>query len=424
MTYCPFCGSMINDVDLFCPTCNRKLPDNFLQVNRNNQFKSRDDEFLKIDSKSSIKYPSGYYQNQSQNEYPPTYYKSEFPPTEYKESRFSKLYSILSFIIIFILIIATVQAGILDFSPTRYMEFPESAEFTVERSTTISCIQGEADYDLRIPKPVSLYIIDNGNNGYIQQIINVDATGKYNLENNIYHWQEEISGGEHHNIKITYNIKSKTYQWDIDKSNSGTIDDIPSVYTNKYSSTEDEWLIETTNPQVQSLAAQLTQEKTTVYEKVKAIYIYLKENVGYEVLDREPQSCSKTIQLMRGDCDDQSILFSAMCRSLGIPAWLEFGFIYDKSNNQWGGHGWSTVVIPLKNGNIATPHIDIVNRKFLWEDCYRITEWVDDGNGENLKSYYDYFQSRSKVGTKVDITEPYFNTIELKTYGTVKIPVD
>lgn len=410
MPYCPFCGAIVNDMDINCAVCKAKLPDNYLQINRNEQL-SRNEEFLKIQQN----YPQYNYQ------YPPHEYQSEYPEVEKKRSWASALYRIFCILISILLIFAIFQYGLFEFSPTKYTEVPKFAEFTVERITTIICISGSATYELKIPKPKSLKIDNNPNNEYIQHVVSVSPNGDY-IENNYwYNWEEKISAGEKHNIKITYKIKAKTYKWDIDESNSGTIDDIPKVYADRYSSEKDEWLIETTNPIVVSLAEQLTKDKTNVYEKVRAIYLFLKENIKYEI-HKEPQSCTTTLQTMTGDCDDQSILFSALCRAVGIPAWLEYGFIYDKKNKKWGGHGWATVCIPLKNGYVATPSVDVVNKKFLWEDCYRITEWVDDGNAENLKNYYDFFKSTSKGNTLIKITEPYFKTIELKTYGSIKIP--
>lgn len=424
MTHCPFCGSIVNDMDTFCPVCRGELPDSVFQNNSNQGYtRTSNDDFIEFNQNNSkqYQYPQQYYQQ----EIPPPIVEDYRPPKK-KRSWVRGLYQLLGILLPLILFFAIFQSGLIDdlVNPTAYTVYPESVEFTVKRSTTISCTKGESEYELRIPKPISIKVIDEGNSDYLQKILSVTPSSNHDEINDIYFWNEKIESGESHTISITYRIKALTHQWDIDERDSGTISDIPQNYIDKYSTTENEWLIETTNPDVKKLAKQLTQDKSNVYEKIKAIYDYFQENFGYEVLDREPQTCTRTLQIQRGDCDDQSILFSAMCRSIGIPVWLEFGFIYDKNKNQWGGHGWTTVVIPLKNGNIATPHIDIVNKKFMWQDCYRITEWVDDGNGENLKNYYDYFHSSSKPGTQLTITEPYFNTIELKTFGTVKIPIE
>lgn len=441
MPHCPFCGYLVNEMDMICPNCKSRLPDNFLQV-KSNQFKSQENEFLEFNENRTNQYQQNYPPPQYQTQYPPPqyqtqypqpYYQNEYPPVKKKRSKVRVVSSILGVLVILILVLAIFQFDKLDrieeffndmFDPTPYTEYPESVEFTVERSTTISCIRGNASYELRIPKPKSLRIDDNGNKEYLQEVVSVSATGDYTENGYWYNWKNDIAGGGKHDIKITYRIKAKTYQWNIDESKSGKVSDIPKTYTDRYSSTKDEWYIETTNPTVKSLARQLTEDKTNVYEKVKAIYEYLKENVVY-VVHNEPQSCTSTLQTMSGDCDDQSILFCALCRSVGIPAWLELGFVYDKTQQQWGGHGWATVCIPKKDGYIATPHVDVVNSRFLWEDCYRITEWIDDGNAENLKNYYNYFNSTLRNGAKLIISEtPNFYTSSLKTSGTIKIPVE
>jgi hypothetical protein len=102
-----------------------------------------------------------------------------------------------------------------------------------------------------------------------------------------------------------------------------------------------------------------------------------------------------------GDCDDFSILFSSIARAAGIPAWLELGkipaFIDDKGScnlEDWGGHAWVNALVPLKDGTSIVVSIDLANSYFLWMPPYRISDWVDNGNGDDLYSYYYLFSSQ------------------------------
>jgi hypothetical protein len=78
---------------------------------------------------------------------------------------------------------------------------------------------------------------------------------------------------------------------------------------------------------------------------------------NYEV----PIYPTKTLEDGLGDCDDQSILFISMCRSLGIPAYLQVGILIHNrigdSKTSWDGHltniqdgvgwhGWAMIYIP------------------------------------------------------------------------------
>ncbi|KON30892.1 hypothetical protein AC482_02850 [miscellaneous Crenarchaeota group-15 archaeon DG-45] len=79
---------------------------------------------------------------------------------------------------------------------------------------------------------------------------------------------------------------------------------------------------------------------------------------GYREVPRYPE---ETLAEGLGDCDDQAILLVAMCRSLGIPAILQVGVIFNEGirseRSAWGGHlrveqrgvgwhGWALVYMP------------------------------------------------------------------------------
>jgi hypothetical protein len=74
-----------------------------------------------------------------------------------------------------------------------------------------------------------------------------------------------------------------------------------------------------------------------------------------------PQYPSATLENHLGDCDDQSILLITICRSLGIPAYLQVGIYInpniDDMDSSWEGHlateadgvgwhGWAMIYIP------------------------------------------------------------------------------
>jgi hypothetical protein len=83
----------------------------------------------------------------------------------------------------------------------------------------------------------------------------------------------------------------------------------------------------------------------------------VKEYCNFEV----PQYPSATLENHLGDCDDQSILLITICRSLGIPAYLQVGIYInpniDDKDSSWEGHlateadgvgwhGWAMIYIP------------------------------------------------------------------------------
>ncbi|MFC1802800.1 transglutaminase family protein [Thermoproteota archaeon] len=104
----------------------------------------------------------------------------------------------------------------------------------------------------------------------------------------------------------------------------------------------------------------IVESDDSVLESVTSLVEYIMQNTTYHNFD-DPQYPSATLQNHLGDCDDLSILIITMCRSLGIPAYLQVGIyinpnIEDK-NIRWDGHlaneadgvgwhGWAMIYIP------------------------------------------------------------------------------
>jgi len=121
---------------------------------------------------------------------------------------------------------------------------------------------------------------------------------------------------------------------------------------------------------------------------------------------------------MAGDCDDQSILLASLARAVGVPVWLNLGIIYDPVRNYWGGHGWNNVYIPLKGGDYVIATVDIVNDQFLFRDPYHLSDYIDNGDGTELREYYtSWSYSYTGPSPSAKSTETY-TVLELDTRGS------
>ena len=81
--------------------------------------------------------------------------------------------------------------------------------------------------------------------------------------------------------------------------------------------------IETRHPQIRSSAKEATEGKENAWEKVEAIYDWVREHVEYK--DGALKGALAALRDGNGDCEELSSLFIAMCRVSGIPArtvWL------------------------------------------------------------------------------------------------------
>ncbi|MGB9622656.1 MAG: transglutaminase-like domain-containing protein, partial [Candidatus Bathyarchaeia archaeon] len=111
---------------------------------------------------------------------------------------------------------------------------------------------------------------------------------------------------------------------------------------------------------VYQLAHQLAFNETTVLGVVLRFVSWFISNVSYGSFET-PRYPNETLLDRRGDCDDQAILLITMLRSIGIPAYLQIGIVFNEDiqgkTTSWDGHliiekkgvgwhGWAMVYIP------------------------------------------------------------------------------
>ncbi len=350
-----------------------------------------------------------------------------------------------------------------------YREFPEWTNVSIRINYNVEASGGFADeINIQVAPPFDIPSSNSDETFVAQDVLDVQLStetvetrvyaplpfGDFNTKmNQISGWKLTHFRGEA-SFEAEFHAKLYYHSWDIDEEDSGTIADIEDRYKDLY--LDDEWEVDDNDdgipeqyryhpgsPIVKSTAHTLTDGEDTVLEKVKAIYDWIQDNFNYTRDDQReidrikygaypkwPEGC---IADWYGDCDDQSLLMASLCRAVGIPAWLEIGYLYEKSTGQWGGHGWFNVVIPVRQPGggfkqVVAP-IDPVNSEFLYRDPYRITDWVDNGtsfideDGDltfNLDYYYNYFSETSSHSTRVSSQPPIYTSLKFEEHGRVK----
>ncbi len=357
------------------------------------------------------------------------YYEKKKPKRSRR--RFGEIVStIVILVVIFLLFMLLFNPGFRDavknaFAPVAggYREYPEWADFEVERIITISQRNPyqSMDYQVDIPTPV-----DIGSNETllqdVKQVLPTPTPNDYEEKYGDYQWMlwngTDVMSTQ--TFRIKYAIYTESAIWSMDSSDSGSVNDyfpewsgLVDKYGNK---SRDEWKILPSNPQISVLSDQLTKDKVTVYDKFKAIFDYMNDNFEYETARQgEPKLCTQTLNDKFGDCDDQSVLFISLARAAGLPCKLEFGALYNQQQDEWGGHAWIKVYIPLYTGELYWYNIDIVNDHFLFRDAFRFSEWESDGNGTHLEDYY------YSIGSNFNYEEIYYNLKMDKSSKTIKI---
>ncbi len=142
-------------------------------------------------------------------------------------------------------------------------------------------------------------------------------------------------------------------------------------------------------PDIINLANNLTEGEETVLGKTLSIIEWFGEYSTYSV-NALPKRPWATVRDPRGDCDDLGLLFVSMCRSQGIPAFLQGGLVLGESlqldETDWEGHysyifdgagwhawamvyshphGWLPVDLTMTDG--LRP-VDAINEAYYWRE--------------------------------------------------------
>ena len=399
MKLCDFCGFVIKEQDAKCSNCRMIIP-------------GREAMFTPPEIEISNEEPKLSLQSRAISSYIP-----------------KKLIALLLVVGLF----ASPQTQVLlsdgidywDEMNTPYYTIPEQITLTYVRNFEVFLDEGDqAEYTLTLSIPESrpsgsqFDLID------WQIIDNLQVSPTYNLTpEGRMEWRNNLTGSERDYISLEYTATINLIRPDIKISNSGKVSDIPAEFGNYL---EDEWLIEPSNEQVQQLALQLSNGTDgNVIMILKNIFDYIENNYKYQK-SSVPKSCPDTIVGKVGDCDDFSILFSSIARASGIPAWLELGIIpafIDSSSGcdlrDWGGHAWVNAVVPLNDGTFTIVNIDLANSYFMWLPPYRISDWVDNGNGDDLDSYYYLFSSKGINSQATYLENSYVSQCEVQ--GEIKL---
>jgi hypothetical protein len=142
--------------------------------------------------------------------------------------------------------------------------------------------------------------------------------------------------------------------------------------------------IESRDPKIQKLAKEITADKEKAWDRVEAIYDWVRTKVKYE--NGPLKGALAALKDGTGDCEELTSLFIAMCRAVDIPArtvWVpghcypEFYLLDDKGAGHWfpcqaaGSRefGGITELRPIlqKGDNFRAPRGDREHQRYMAE---------------------------------------------------------
>lgn len=107
-------------------------------------------------------------------------------------------------------------------------------------------------------------------------------------------------------------------------------------------------LWESEAPEIQAKAHELTDDQPNIYYKVKRIFDFVKDYLGYKE-QVEEHGALWAYRHRNGDCTEFTNLFIALCRAAGIPAKFVACYGYKQeleTNPERMGHAFSIIYLP------------------------------------------------------------------------------
>jgi transglutaminase-like putative cysteine protease len=167
-----------------------------------------------------------------------------------------------------------------------------------------------------------------------------------------YVYYEVPAGAVNGDLVITADIAFTSYEQNFE--------DIDPALVGEYNTSDPEYLLYTKSERnieltdaVRAKAREIVGNETNPHLQAQMIYYHIIETYPYSHVPhgsidaREPKVAESTymFETGHGDCGTQSTLFSAFCRSLGIPARTLGGYQMIMAETP-GGHFWSEYYLP------------------------------------------------------------------------------
>jgi transglutaminase-like putative cysteine protease len=148
-----------------------------------------------------------------------------------------------------------------------------------------------------------------------------------------------LLGGTTITFSIEYDITSSSKDKpSIKLSEAEGLSEIPSQLVEEYCVQSESFYW---NDEIEELAQELTSDETTALGMLTNLIDWMLDSMTYCNFE-VPNYPNETLEIGKGDCDDQGILLSSMLRSLGIPAFLQVGVVFGdwlgSDSSSWDGH--------------------------------------------------------------------------------------
>ncbi len=107
--------------------------------------------------------------------------------------------------------------------------------------------------------------------------------------------------------------------------------------------------IQAEHPVIRNKASEIIGDRTEPWDQAMALYDWIVEHIESEPVMSIP-SALEVLQIRRGDCNEQSVLYTALARSIGLPTRVAIGVVWSAEYEGFYYHAWPEVYITENEG--------------------------------------------------------------------------
>ena len=135
--------------------------------------------------------------------------------------------------------------------------------------------------------------------------------------------------------------------------------------------------INSDNEKIRDLAKEIVKDETSNVKKVYKLAEWTRENINYDLSSLNVEAslpATEVLESREGVCDEITILFLALTRSMNIPSRYVSGLVYSEAfKEKWVAHAWAEVYM----GGEWVP-FDVTLGQFGWIDPTHLKMKVSD----------------------------------------------
>lgn len=103
-------------------------------------------------------------------------------------------------------------------------------------------------------------------------------------------------------------------------------------------------LVQANNPKIQETAAEIVGAETDVWRKAERLYTWVYENIEKVPVLSIP-SALEVLETRKGDCNEHTVLFTALARAAGVPTRIAIGVVWSNELDGFFYHAWPEVYV-------------------------------------------------------------------------------